>query len=157
MDRIEIVHCGRSWETKFRRKREMKRLLNVTVLLLIVLAGYDEFLQKGDEIVRDVNAVAGGAQALLESPAGAMIPPEWKLYGALGVTLASVLVNSWQELRNRTMKKTTKAIVRGIERTDNPQKATSEVKANIAEAMRQQGGDKFYARANKIVDRLKIA
>ena len=135
----------------------MKRFLNVTLLLLIVLAGCEKFWQKGDEISQDVDAVAGGAQALLDSPAGAMIPPEWKLYGALGVALANGLVITWQEFRNRTMKKTTRAIVQGIERTDNPQKATSEVKGNIAEEMRRAGGDKFYARANKIVDKLKIS
>ena len=138
----------------------MKRLLNVTVLslILIVLAGCDEFWQKGDVIVQDVNAVAGGAQALLESPAGAMIPPEWKLYGFLGIGLVNGLVISWQEWRNRTMKKTTKAIVKGIEKTGgNPNEENAEVKSNIADEMLKQGGDKFYARANKIVDRLKIA
>jgi len=71
--------------------------------------------------------------------------------------LVSGLVLTWQELRNRNMKKTTRAIVKGIENTANPDKATSEVKANIADEMRKQGGDKFYAKANKIVDRLKIS
>ena len=86
-----------------------------------------------------------------------MLPPEWKLYGALGVILANGLVIGWEEWRNRIMKKTTRAIVKGIEHTDNPDKATSEVKSNIAEQMMQEGGQKFYARANKIVDKLKIS
>ena len=138
----------------------MKRFLNVTMLLFILagcLAGCDEFWQKGDEIVQDVNDIAGGARALLESPAGQMLPPNLKLYGALGVILANGLVITWQELRNRTMKKTTKAIVKGIENTENPDKATSEVKANIANEMLKQGGDRFYDKANKIVDKLKIS
>lgn len=138
----------------------MKRFLNVTMLLFILagcLAGCDEFWQKGDEIIQDVNAVAGGARALLESPAEVMIPPEWKLYGVLGVMLANGLVLTWQEWRNIQMKKTTRAIVKGIEQTSNPDKAISEVKANIAEEMQRQGGDRFYARANKIVDKLKIS
>ena len=138
----------------------MKRLLNVTVLLLIVLAGLagcDEFWQKGDQIIQDVNAVGGGAKALLESPAGQLIPPDLKVYGLIGIGLINAAVICWEEMRNRTMKKTTKAIVQGIERTGNPDKATSEVKANIAEAMRAEGGDKFYAKANKIVDQLKIS
>lgn len=141
----------------------MKRLLNVTVLLIILAgclyfgpAGCDEFWQKGDEIVHDVNTIAQGTQAVLESPAGAMMPPEWKLYGALGVVLANGLVITWQELRNRMLKKTTRAIVKGIEQTDNPEKAVSEVKANIADIMLERG-QKFYDRANKIVDKLKIS
>ncbi len=136
----------------------MKRLLNVTVLLLIVLAGCDEFWQKGDKIIQDVNAVAGGAETLLDSPAGLMIPPEWKIYGALGVALANGLVITWQELRNRTMKKTTRAIVRGLENPrGNPNKVNAEIKSDIKDEMLKQGGDKFYAKANKIVDQLKIS
>ncbi len=138
----------------------MRRLLNVTVLLILCagcFAGCDEqSLIKTDKLVQDANAVAGGARALLESPAGQMMPPDWRLYGALGVALTGGLVSAWEEWRNRMLKKTTKAIVKGIEQTDNPQKATSEVKSNIAEQMMQQGGQKFYDRANKIVDRLKI-
>ncbi|MBA7518480.1 hypothetical protein ES705_10550 [subsurface metagenome] len=129
----------------------------IAVIIVACFVGCDKFWQEGDEIVKDVNAVAGGAQAILESPAGQVIPPEWKLYGALGVILANGLVITWEELRNRMLKKTTKAIVKGIEASDNPDKATSEVKANIADAMMAQGGDKFYDRANKIVDRLKIS
>jgi len=135
----------------------MSRLLNVTILslILIMLPGCDEFYRKGDEIIQDANAIAGGAQAILDSPAGQMIPPPWKLYGLLGIGLANGLVIAWEEFRNRTMKKTTRAIVRGIEQSDNP--TTSEVKSNIADEMMKQGGDKFYARANKIVDIFKIS
>ncbi len=142
----------------------MKRLLNVTVLLILLAgclyfgpAGCDKFWQKGDEIVHDVNTIAQGTQAVLESPAGRLIPPGLKVYGLIGIGLINAAVIGWEEIRNRQMKKTTKAIIKGIERTDNPQKATSEVKANIAEEMRRQGGDKFYAKANKIVDQLKIS
>ena len=135
----------------------MTKWILCIILTLLINAGCDEFWQKGDEIIQDVNDVAGGARALLESPAGQMIPPDLKLYGAIGIALANGLVIGWQELRNRTMKKTTKAIVKGIENTANPDKAISEVKSNIAEEMRREGGDKFYAKANKIVDQLKIS
>lgn len=118
--------------------------------------GCEEFLTQADKVVQDVNNIATGTNTVLESPVGLMIPPEWKLYGALGVALANGLVITWQEWRNRTMKKTTRAIVQGIEKADNPQKA-NEVKANIALEMRRQGGDRFYAKANKIVDKLKIS
>ncbi len=119
--------------------------------------GCDEFLQKGDEIVQDVNAVAGGARAVLDSPASQLIPPNLKLYGLLGIGLINAIVFGWEEWRNSTMKKTTRAIVKGIEKSDNPDKKTQDVKDNIALAMVQQGGQKFYDRANKIVDRLKIS
>lgn len=135
----------------------MKKLIYFTILTLVILAGCETFWQTGDEIVRDVNDIAGGARVLLESPAGLMIPPSIRLYVEIGLMLASGLVLTWQELRNRTMKKTTRAIVRGIETTDNPEKAISEVRANIAEAMRREGGDRFYAKATRIVDKLKIS
>jgi len=117
--------------------------------------GCDEFLQKGDEIIHDVNDVAASARVLLDSPAGQLIPPDLKLYGLLGIGLANGLIIGWEEWRNRQMKKTAKAIVKGIEQLDNPDKA-NEIKANITNQMIKQGGQKFYDRANKIVDRLKI-
>ena len=136
----------------------MKKSIFVTILMVVTfLGGCKEFWQKGDEIVQDVNDIAGGARALLESPAGRMMPPNLKLYGALGVILANGLIITWQELRNRMMKKTTRAIVKGVEQSSSPEKSTSEVKSNIADEMRKEGGDKFYARANKIVDKLKIS
>lgn len=132
-------------------------MITIPITIIILIAGCDEFLQKGDEIVQDVNAVAGGARAVLDSPAGQLIPPDLKLYGLLGIGLINAIVIGWEEWRNNIMKKTTKAIVKGIENTSNPDKATSEVKNNIAHEMMQQGGWKFYAKANKIVDKLKIA
>lgn len=132
-------------------------MITISISVILLLVGCDEFWQKGDEIVRDVNDIAGGARAVLDSPAGQMIPPGIKLYGVLGLAAVNALVIGWEELRNRTMKKTTKAIVDGIENTSNPDKAVSEVKSNIANEMRRQGGDKFYAKANKIVDKLKIS
>jgi len=136
----------------------MAKWMFVVILSATMLAGCDEFWQRGDEIIRDVNDIAGGARAILESPAGLMIPPEWKFYGALGVALINGLVITWEELRNRTMKKTTKAIVKGIERSSNVgNKDINEARENIADEMQKQGGDKFYAKANKIVDRLKIS
>ncbi len=139
----------------------MKRLLNVTVLLLIVLAGLagcDEFWQKGDQIIQDVNAVGGGAKALLESPAGQLIPPDLKVYGLIAIGLINAGVIGWEEMRARQMKKITKAIVRGLENPlGNPDKVNAEIKSDIKDEMLKQGGDKFYAKANKIVDQLKIS
>jgi len=135
----------------------IKWILFVILSAAVIVGCNEEQLKQTDKVVQDVNSIASGTQAVLESPVGLMLPPEWKLYGTLGVMLANGLVITWQEWRNRTMKKTTKAIVRGIENTGNPDKATSEVKSNIRAAMIDQGGEKFYARANKIVDTLKMA
>jgi len=135
----------------------MTKWIYVVILSVVLFAGCNEFWQKGDEIIRDVNDVAAGARAVLESPAGALIPPDLKVYGLIGIGLINAAVIGWEEMRNRMLKKTTKAIVKGIEQTGNPDKETAEVKANIAEEMRKQGGDRFYAKANKIVDHLKIS
>jgi len=133
------------------------QIVSLAFLLFVFSPGCDEFWQKGDEIIQDANDAAAGARGLLESPAGRLIPPDLKVYGLIGIGLINAAVIGWEEMRARQMKKTTRAIVKGIENTDNPDKAMSEVKANIAEEMRRQGGDKFYAKANKIVDRLKIS
>ena len=135
----------------------MKKVIYLLILACLTLAGCEDFWQTGDKIVQDANAIAGGARAVLDSPAGQLIPPDLKIYGLLGIGLINAVVIGWEELRNRTMKKTTKAIVKGIENTANPDIATSDVKANIAHEMLQQGGYKFYAKANKIVDKLKIS
>jgi len=133
-------------------------IVSLSFLLFVFSAGCEEMLTSGDALVQDANAVAGGARALLDSPAGQLIPPDLKLYGLLGIGLINGVVIGWEEWRNRTMKKTTKAIVQGVERkSDRPDKIITEIKADIADEMRKQGGDRFYKRANKIVDRLKIS
>jgi len=132
-------------------------LLIAILLVCFALVGCDEFWRQGDNIIQDANTIAVGAQDVLDSPAGQLIPPNIKVYGLLGIGLINAMVIGWEEWRNSTMKRTTKAIVKGIEATGNPDKATSEVKSNIADEMLKAGGDKFYARANKIVDRLKIS
>jgi len=134
-------------------------MITIPIVVIMMLTGCEKFWQKGDEIIQDANTIAGGAQVILDSPAGQLIPPDLKLYGLLVIALINAGVIGWQEFRNSTMKKTTKSIVKGIERTGNPDLALSntEVKNNIADEMKKQGGDKFYARANKIVDRLKIS
>jgi len=135
----------------------MSKWICLIILSTAVLIGCEDVLTQADKFAQDVNNIATGTKTVLESPVGLMIPPEWKLYGALGVALANGLVITWQEWRNRTMKKTTRAIVRGIEGSGNPDKATNDLKSNIADEMMRQGGDKFYSKANKIVDKLKIS
>jgi hypothetical protein len=129
----------------------------VFLIMLFLCSCNEEDLRQVDEFVQDVNKVAQGTQAVLESPAGQLVPIQVKLYGALGLIIANGLIMSWQEWRNRTMKKTTRAIVKGIETSERAKNPSNEVKKSIAQEMIFQGGDKFYQRANKIVDRLKIS
>lgn len=134
----------------------MKRLIYTVVLCLLIFAGCESFFTTGDSIAEDANTVATGARGVLDSPAGQLIPPDIRLYGLLGISLISGLANAWQEWRNRTMKKTTKAIVQGIENATKSTNPLPDVKASIAKEMRRQGGDQFYVKANRIVDQLKI-
>ena len=134
-----------------------KNIFWIAVIIVACFVGCnEEQLLQVDEFARDVNEVATGARTILESPAGSLIPTELKIFGVLGIALASGLVNGWQEWRNRNMKKTARAIIKGIEAAESPDEK-SIVKNHIATEMQKQGGDKFYARANKIVDKLKIS
>lgn len=143
----------------------MKRAIFNGVIVGIILgiiggifAGCNEQqLRRGDQIADRVGVGAQGVQAFLDTPAGQLIPPHLRLLAVLGTGLASGLVITWEEWRNRQMKKTAKAIVKGIEISERAKNPAPDVKKNIAAEMMNQGGQKFYDRANKIVDRLKIA
>ena len=140
----------------------MKRCTFTTIIfLLATLAGCNEAQrQTVDEIVADVNTVAVGGQAVLQSPAGAAIPSPAKEIAGLVIGLAGAGVATWTEWRRRTMAKTTKAIVRGIEQVDrdhqttNPTNPASEIKDRIALNMRALG---VVDKGDKIVNKLKIS
>jgi len=135
----------------------MKKMIFLIICGAALFAGCSEQqMRQADKVAADVKTITAGTEAILASPAGQMIPPDWRLYGLLGIMLANGVIIGWEEWRNLMLKKTTKAIVRGIESSSNPDKAASEVKDNIQMEMLQQGGRKFYIRANKIVDTLKI-
>ena len=124
--------------------------------VLLLLPGCDESqLERMDRIVADANNITATGGLLLESPAGAMLPPDLRLYAAAGVALASIAVNSWQKVRSVLMTKTTKAIVHGIELADKPKtNPMSQVKRSIETEMKLAG---VLDRGNKLVDRLKLA
>ena len=52
----------------------MKKVIFFNILIVALLLGCEDVLQKGDEIVRGLDAAAGGTQAVLESPAGQQCP-----------------------------------------------------------------------------------
>ena len=131
-------------------------ITSVVLSLFIVGSCNEELLESADRAVADANNIAAGIKVVLESPAGPMIPPDWRLYGSLAVLLTSAAANGYQKWRGSQMTKTTKAIVKGIEAaekemTPNP---TDLVKQEIANEMRAA---KVYDVGNEIVDRLKIS
>ena len=150
---MEIVHPGAC------EGLEMKRFTFISIVFALLVVGCTESQrQRGDRMVEDVNNVTAGAQAVLQSPVGQMIPSPGREIAALAVALATSGVAAWQTWRKSQMAKTTKAIIKGVEqverrnRVQNPNPAT-EIKQAIGVQMRAQG---IYDAGNKIVDRLKI-
>ena len=140
----------------------MRRFTFTAIIFsLATLAGCNEVqLRRADAVVEDVNTVTVGARAVLESPAGAAIPTPAREIAALAVTLASGGVAAWTEWRRRTMAKTTKAIVRGIEQVDrdnraaNPTNPATAIKDRIALNMKALG---VRDAGDRIVNKLKIS
>ena len=140
----------------------MKRLtLSIILLCAVAFGGCNEAQRQDvDRLVEDVNNVAVGAHAVLQSPAGQGIPTPAKEIAGLAVGLALAGVTTWTEWRRRTMAKTTQAIVRGIEQVDrehreaNPTNPAKEVKDRIAANMLALG---VRDRGDKIINRLKVS
>lgn len=120
------------------------------------IAGCDERqLERADRIVSDANDLVTTGQVIMDSPAGQFLPPDIRLYGTVGLALASLGVNGWQKVRSVLMTKTTKAIVKGIEAADKPKSnPMSAVKSSIKAEMEHAG---VYDKGNQLVDRLKLA
>jgi len=133
--------------------------VTVSAILLIVLCGCEELLRRGDKAADATKDLAGTGEQFLQTPTGQALPGQVKLYAAGGIALASILANGWQEWRNKGMKKTTKAIVQGIESAAKAADPASEnpvaaVKAAIGDQMKAAG---CYDRGKKIVNQLKIS
>lgn len=117
-----------------------------------------EHWQQADRIVHDVNAWAETGQGIIESPAGQTLPPDWRLIGGLATSLVLGGAAAYNKWRLNSMTKTTKAIVKGIERAEMAgegvaeRNSTSPLKAAIADEMRRKG---VFDAGNRIVDRLK--
>jgi len=117
----------------------------------------EEQIEQVDRVVTDANDIVAGVKALLESPpARAFLPPDIQLYGAVGIAVASMVVNGWQQVKGSLMKKTTKAIVRGIEVAEKVEKPnpTNKIKESIKTEMELAG---IFDRGNTLVDQLKVA
>lgn len=136
--------------------------LCLSAILLVCLGsdGCEKEFERIDKTAQATKEITVEGEKFIESPAGEYIPPEIKQ--AIGVVgaLALILANGWQAWRNQTMKKTTKAIVKGIEDAENlsnmsgNSKSPNSVKDCIEAEMKAA---KIFDRGNKIVDKLKIA
>ena len=133
------------------------RFLAIVVVLMFAASGCEEAqLRQADQIVTDANNIVTAVGGLMQSPAGALLPPGFQLYGAAGIALVSIALNSWQKVRANLMIKTTKAIVKGIELSEKKTKPnpTNPIKAAIRQEMITAG---IYDRGNQLVDQLKVA
>ena len=139
----------------------MKRIVfTLIVLSAAAIAGCNERQwRQADKAVADVNNVAVGARAVLESPAGAAIPTPVKEIAGVVVTTLLGGAAAYQTWRKNQMTKTTRAIVRGVEmidrehRVENPNPARN-VKDAIGLCMEAAN---IKTTGNKIVERLKIS
>lgn len=140
--------------------KEVKmKILALSVILTVVtfIGGCTEQqLEKADLVVGDANDIVAGVAALLESPPGRSLPPDLQLYGAAGIAIASIALNSWQKIKGNLMKKTTKAIVKGIELAETEQNPnpTNPVKVAIKTQLQAAG---VYNQADELIRRLKAA
>ena len=131
--------------------------LTIITVLMFAAIGCDETqLRQVDQFVTDANSVVTAAGDVMQSPAGALLPPVFQLYGASAIALASIALNSWQKVRANLMKKTTKAIVKGVESAGKVSKTNpaNQVKDSIRTEMILAG---VYDKGNQLVDQLKVA
>jgi hypothetical protein len=129
----------------------------LAVFCLLPLSGCtDEQLTQADRTAADVNNLITAGQAILATPAAAALPPDWRLYGSLAVAAGSIIIGAYKQMRLTLMTKTTKAIVKGIEKSEDQVKTNpaNPVKEAIGKEMRAAG---IYDQANQLVDQLKIA
>lgn len=116
----------------------------------------EEQIARADQVAAGVGTAVTTGQQLLESPTGQVLPPDWRLYGSIAVAVGSIAVGAYEKWRLTVMTKTTKAIVKGIEKAEerlavNP---TNPVKECIGKEMRSAG---IYDQGNRLVDQLKLA
>lgn len=135
----------------------------ICAALIVTPIGCDEQqLQQGDRIASNVQAGADLVMGTMESPAGAVIPADWKLYGLLAYGLISSATNAWQTWRTKTVKsklsitdKTLTAVVKGIENAEDKasNNPTNPIKSSIQNQMVEA---RIFDQADRLVDRIKL-
>ena len=106
----------------------MKKWLIAAILSVAIFASIigctEKQMQQADQIADTVEDVTEGGQAILESPAGAYIPPEARLALEIGGALAMGLVIAWRDWRRKQAQTAVKEIVSGIEIAKNDSEST---------------------------------
>jgi len=133
----------------------MRRFGISIIFCAILLFGCTEKqLERTDRIGGDINNVAAGGRAVLESPAGSAIPEPARSIVELVLGLASVGVITYQKWRSGIMKKTLTAVVKGIEGADqSKENPVNSIKASIQNKMIEA---RVFDQANKLVDKIKL-
>ena len=135
----------------------MKTILFSVIVAVALTAGCnDEQLERADRAAAGVGTAITTAEGILATPAGQALPPDWRLYGSLAVAAGSIALGAYKQWRLSIMTKTTKAIVKGIEKAEDQVQTnpTNPVKEAIGKEMRAAG---IYDQGNRLVDQLKIA
>jgi hypothetical protein len=119
-----------------------------------VLDTIENDINKTVLLQQGVAAAKGIAGAVSDAASGKSGTAEQ--YGPLAALIASLAVNFFQKRKGDLMKKTTKAIVKGIEAAEVEEKSnpTSPVKAAIEYQMKAAG---IYDAADDLVNKLKIS
>lgn len=128
----------------------------VVFFMFAMMVGCNEVQRvQADKIIQDTNSVASGVKAVLETPAGGILPAEWKLLALLTITIISAGTNAWQKYRQGQLTTVTKSIVQGIENLEKADATAGTLaKANIETAMQ---ANQVYPAGKIIVTELKNA
>ena len=135
----------------------MKTILFSVIVAVAMMAGCnEEQLERADRAAAGAGTAITTAEGILATPAAAALPADWRLYGSLAVAAGSIVVGAYEKWRLSIMTKTTKAIVKGIEKAEDQVQTnpTNPVKEAIGKEMRAAG---IYDQGNRLVDQLKIA
>jgi len=127
----------------------------LSALIVTPIGCNEEQLRQVDRIVDDINNVAAGGRAVVDSPVGLAIPGQARILIELALGLASAGVITYQKWRAGTVTKTLTAVVKGIEKAGDQAKEnpTNPVKASIEASMKDA---RVFDQANKAVDRIKL-
>jgi hypothetical protein len=124
-----MVEAGEKAETLAEVKRDIERMV---------------LLRQGAQAARDVAEIVSDGPGTAET------------YGAIAAIIASLGFNIFQKRKGDIMKKTTRAIVKGIEAAEQEQQPnpTNPVKVAIKQQLQAAG---VYAQGDDLIRQLKIA
>ena len=94
----------------------MKSIMFVLVIGLFVFTGCtEEELSRVDAAAETVKDTGALAETVVSSPAGAAIPPDWRLYISLAGAGMLAAGNAWQSLRQKKTRLALEEVVVGNE------------------------------------------